>query len=171
MQADGAHPLGSSERDPLDRQALFALCARHGDAPDRLIEILHDLQALAGHVPEAALPVIAEALNLGRAEVHGVASFYHDFRRRPAGPVTVRLCRAEACQARGAQALIEETLDSRGTALGETGDDGVTLEAVYCLGNCALGPAGTVDGRLHGRLDSLRLETLVAEALDAEERR
>ncbi|SME88361.1 formate dehydrogenase gamma subunit [Tistlia consotensis] len=166
MQADGATPA-----DSLDTAVLRALCARHGDAPERLIEILHDLQELAGHVPEAALPVIAEALNLGRAEVHGVASFYHDFRRAPAGPVVVRLCRAEACQARGALALIDEALEQRGAALGETAADGVTLEAVYCLGNCALGPAGTVNGRLHGRLGADRLERLVAEAFAEEEAR
>jgi formate dehydrogenase subunit gamma len=139
-------------------------CARWGDAPDALIEILHDLQAELGFVPQDALPEIAARLNLSRAEVHGVASFYHDFRARPAGPVVVKLCRAEACQSMGALALIERICARHRAALGETAATGVTFEAVYCLGACACAPAATVNGALHGRLDADRLARLIDEA-------
>lgn len=142
-----------------------SICARHGNHPSALIEILHDLQEAAGAIPEADLAVIADALNISRAEVHGVVTFYHDFRSAPAGRVVVKLCRAEACQARGALALIERACAAHGTALGRTAADGVTIEPVYCLGNCALAPAAMVDGRLHGRLDAGRLDRLIEEAL------
>lgn len=142
-----------------------AVCAAHGNVASELIEILHDIQDEAGFIAEAALPAIAEALNIGRAEVHGVMSFYHDFRRAPAGRVRVQLCRAESCQSRGASALIEAFCARHDIALGETSRDGMlTVEAVYCLGNCALSPAAMVNGRLAGRLDASRLEALVAEA-------
>ena len=129
-----------------------------------MLEIFHDIQDRAGHVPEGVLPTIADALNLSRAEVYGVLSFYHDYRRAPAGPVVVKLCRAEACQAMGALALIEEVCARRGVALGGTSEDGVTIEPVYCLGNCALAPAAMVNGRLLGRADAERLDTAVREA-------
>ena len=109
-------------------------------------------------------PTIADALNLSRAEVYGVLSFYHDYRRAPAGPVVVKLCRAEACQAMGALALIDDVCARRGVVLGGTSEDGVTIEPVYCLGNCALAPAAMVNGRLLGRADVERLDTAVREA-------
>jgi formate dehydrogenase subunit gamma len=151
------------EADPQS-QAAEIICARHGNAPAALIEILHDIQEAEGAVPQSALPVIAKALNISRAEVHGVMSFYHDFRSEPAGRVEVKLCHAEACQSRGANALIESFCLRHGVALGETSRDGITVEAVYCLGNCALGPAAMIDGELHGRLDARRLDALVQEA-------
>lgn len=153
--------------DPLDKPALTAaaICDRHGNDPARLIEILHDLQDTCGLVADETLPAIAAALNLSRAEVHGVASFYHDFRRSAPGRVVARICRAESCQAMGARALIDDVCARHGIALGGTSTEGLTVEAVYCLGNCALSPAATVDGRLHGRLDAARLEALLAEAL------
>ncbi|SDG42512.1 NAD(P)H-dependent oxidoreductase subunit E [Thalassobaculum litoreum] len=141
-----------------------AVCARHRNDPAALLEILHDLQDQTGYIPEAVLPAIASALNLSRAEVHGVVSFYHDYRRAPAGPVVVKLCRAEACQSMGALALIETVCAARGIALGGTSEDGVTIEPVYCLGNCALAPAAMVNGRLVGRADAGRLDTAVREA-------
>jgi formate dehydrogenase subunit gamma len=139
-------------------------CARWGDDPAALIEILHDLQAEVGFVPQDALPGIAKRLNLSRAEVHGVVSFYHDFRDRPAGPVVVKVCRAEACQSMGALALIERICARHRVELGGTAVTGVTIEPVYCLGNCACAPAAMVDGRLHGRLDADRLARLIDEA-------
>lgn len=142
-----------------------AVCAAHGNAASELIEIFHDIQDEAGCVAEATLPAIAKALNLSRAEVHGVMSFYHDFRRTPAGRVRVQLCRAESCQSRGASALIEAFCARHDIELGQTSRDGMlTVEAVYCLGNCALSPAAMVNGRLVGRADVSRLDALVAEA-------
>ena len=143
---------------------IATICARHGNDPAALIEILHDLQEAVGHVPDAAAAGIAQALNLSRAEVHGVVSFYHDFRRTPAGTVIVKICRAEACQSMGALDLIERVCARHGIALGETSAHGVTVEAVYCLGNCALAPAAMVGERLVGRVDVDRLDTAVREA-------
>jgi formate dehydrogenase subunit gamma len=129
-----------------------------------LLPILHAVQDEFGHVPEAAIPVIAEELNLTRAEVYGVVTFYHDFRRVPAGRHVVKLCRAEACQAMGGDALAAEAEDRLGVRLGETRGDGrVTLEAVYCLGLCATAPSGMVDGRIMGRLDGAALARIAAE--------
>ncbi|MEQ9812834.1 MAG: NAD(P)H-dependent oxidoreductase subunit E [Azospirillaceae bacterium] len=160
------HGLGNeAPGDPAATAVdVAAICRRHGDDPANLIEILHAVQREAGCVPEALLPAIADALNLSRAEVHGVVSFYHDFRRAPAGRVVVKLCRAEACQSMGALDLIETVCRERGIALGETAADGVTIEPVYCLGNCALGPAALVNDRLVGRLTPARLEAVVAAA-------
>jgi formate dehydrogenase subunit gamma len=142
-----------------------AVCARHGFRPDALLEILHDVQHEAGFVPQAALPVIAEALNLSRADVHGVMSFYHDFKSQRQGKVVVTVCRAEACQSMGAFKMIEGFLATRGMKIGETSADGaLTLEATYCLGNCALAPAAVVNGKLYGRMSAEKLEIRIAEA-------
>jgi formate dehydrogenase subunit gamma len=122
-----------------------------------LLPILHAINGQFGYVDERALPIIAEVLNLTRAEVQGVVSFYHDFRRAPAGRHIVKICRAEACQAMGAERLITELETALGVKLGETSAEGrITLEPVYCLGNCALSPAALIDGRLYGRLDAAR---------------
>jgi formate dehydrogenase subunit gamma len=140
-------------------------CAVYGNRPDALLEILHDIQEHKGFVPQADLPVIAKALNLSRADVHGVMSFYHDFRTTKAGTMTVKICRAEACQSMGAMALLSGFLAKRGLKLGGTSDDGsITVEATYCLGNCAMAPAAMINGRLAARLDGAKLERLVAEA-------
>ena len=123
--------LHSAANTSVDAKAV---CARHGFRPDALIEILHDVQHEAGYVPQAALPVIAEALNLSRADVHGVMSFYHDLKSKPQGKVLVKVCRAEACQSMGAFDMIEQFLAKRGMAIGETSADGaLTVEATYCL--------------------------------------
>jgi formate dehydrogenase subunit gamma len=129
-----------------------------------LLPILHALQAEFGYIDEAAVPIVADVLNLSRAEVHGVVSFYHDFRRAPAGRHVVKLCRAEACQAAGCEALAARAEAALGIATGATTGDGqVTLEAVYCLGLCAVAPSAMIDGRLVGRLDNARLDALLAE--------
>jgi formate dehydrogenase subunit gamma len=120
-----------------------------------LLPILHEINDRFGHIDKAAVPIIADVLNLSRAEVHGVVTFYHDFRREPAKRHIVRLCRAEACQSLGADRLAEE-LDA---ALG-TGTD-ATVETVYCLGNCALSPAALVDGKLYGRVTTDSVLALV----------
>jgi len=149
---------------PLGADAAKAVAFRHGNRPDALLEILHDLQEELGFVPEAALPVLAKALNLSRAEVHGVVTFYHDFRRAPAGRHVVKVCKAEACQAMGGRALAAAIEKSLKISFGQTSADGaVTLEAVYCLGNCALSPAIMVDGRLVGRVDAAKFEAIAVE--------
>jgi formate dehydrogenase subunit gamma len=135
----------------------------HLDGP--LLPILQALQEEFGYIDEAAEPLVAEALNLTRAEVHGVVTFYHDFRRAPAGRHVVKLCRAEACQAAGGDALAARAEARLGVAMGETTPDGgVTLEPVYCLGLCATAPSAMVDGRVVGRLDEQRLDAVLAEA-------
>lgn len=129
-----------------------------------LLPILHDIQHEFGHLPEEALRVVSDALNLSRAEVHGVASFYHDFRQAPAGRHVLKICRAEACQASGGEAIAESAASTLKIGFGETSADGaVTLEAVYCLGLCACGPAAMIDGRVVGRVDDTRLKSMIAE--------
>jgi formate dehydrogenase subunit gamma len=141
-------PAGASIADLCSE-----ILARHAMREGALLPILRDVQQALGCVPAEAVPVIAEALNLTRAEVHGVVSFYHDFREAPPGRRVVKLCQAEACQARGGRAVTGAAEAGLGLRLGETSPDGaVTLEAVYCLGLCASGPAALVDGRPHARL-------------------
>jgi formate dehydrogenase subunit gamma len=130
-----------------------------------LLPILRALQEEFGYIDEEAEPLIAAALNRSRAEIHGVVTFYHDFRRVPAGRHVLKLCRAEACQAAGGDALAARACARLGVALGETAADGrVTLEPVYCLGLCAVAPSAMIDGRVVGRLDEKRLDALIAEA-------
>jgi len=127
------------------------------------LPILHALQDRFGYIDSAAVPLIAEALNLSRAEIHGVVSFYHDFRDAPAGAHRVQLCRAEACQSMGCRELEAHAVARLGVAMGGTRADGrATLDAVYCLGNCALSPAVMIDGELHGRVDAARFDELMA---------
>jgi formate dehydrogenase subunit gamma len=142
----------------------LAVCDRHGNRPDALLEILHDVQSEIGHVPENTLPIIAKALNLSRAEVYGVATFYHDFHLKPSGKHTIKLCRAEACQSMGArelQAMAEKFLNVR--MGGTTSDNRITLEATYCLGLCASAPAMTVNEKPVARVNAARFEKLVGE--------
>ncbi len=135
------------------------------DREGPLLPILHALQEEFGYNDEAAEPLIAEALNITRAEVHGVITFYHDFRRQPAGRHVLKLCRAEACQAAGGDPLAAHAEALLGMAMGTTAADGsVTLEPVYCLGLCSVAPSAMLDGRMVGRLDERRLDALLAEA-------
>jgi formate dehydrogenase subunit gamma len=138
------------------------IAAAYADREGALLPLLHELQAVFGCIPEAATPIVAKALNMSRAEVHGVISFYHDFRRKPAGRRVLKLCRAEACQARGGDAAAARVESALGVSMGETRADGeVTLEPVYCLGLCASGPAALLDGQIFGRLNGERLERLI----------
>ncbi|MFC2969001.1 formate dehydrogenase subunit gamma [Acidimangrovimonas pyrenivorans] len=140
------------------------IIADHAAQEGPLLPILHDVQGAFGYVPRDALPVIASGLNLSRAEVHGVMSFYHDFREDPAGRHVLKLCRAEACQAMGADRVAAHARGKLGIAWHETTQDGsVTLEPVFCLGLCACGPAAMVDGKLVGRLDEARVDELLSE--------
>lgn len=129
------------------------------------LPILHALQEAFGYVPEAAEPMIAQALNLSRAEVHGVLTFYPDFRREPPGRHVLKLCRAEACQSAGGDALAVHAENRLGVSFGATSADGaVTLEPVYCLGLCATAPSAMLDGRVVGRVDAAKLDALMSEA-------
>jgi formate dehydrogenase subunit gamma len=148
----------------MQRADIEAIIAARAQQPGALLPILHALQDRFGHVPQAALAPIAAALNLSRAEVHGVLSFYPHFRRAPPGRHVLQLCRAEACQAVGARALAVHVQAMLGCAFGQTSADGrFTLEPAYCLGNCAAGPSLMVDERLVGRVDAARFDALLAE--------
>ncbi|MFM8385846.1 MAG: NAD(P)H-dependent oxidoreductase subunit E [Planctomycetia bacterium] len=132
--------------------------AQHAGQPGALLPVFHAIQDRLGFVPPEAIGPIALALNQSRADVYGTLTFYHDFRTAPRGRHMVKMCRAEACQAVGSDALIEQVERRYGVKLGETRADGaLTLEAVYCLGNCALGPSAQVDGRLCIRVTGERL--------------
>lgn len=153
---------------PQDEQAIVAqvqdILAAHNGMEGPLLPILHAVQAAFGYIPEVALPVIAKNLNISRAEVHGVMTFYHDFREAPAGRHVVKLCRAEACQAMGADRVAAHAQKALGIDWHETTKDGgVTLEPVFCLGLCACGPAALVDGRVVGRVDEARFDALLEE--------
>jgi formate dehydrogenase subunit gamma len=131
--------------------------------PGALLPILHAVQDRLGHIPAEAVPVIAAALNRSAAEIHGVVGYYHHFRTEPAGASVLRLCRAEACQARGADDLARHAAETLGCGFHETTADGaVTLEPAYCLGLCASGPAALVgDDQPHARLTPARLDALI----------
>ncbi|MDE2017816.1 MAG: formate dehydrogenase subunit gamma [Hyphomicrobiales bacterium] len=149
----------------FDPATASAIVAERKASPGALLPILHALQDAFGYVDRAAIPLIAEALNLSRADVHGAISFYHDFRAAPPGRHVLKLCRAEACQARGCEAVVERLADAHGIAPGATTPDGaLTVEGVYCLGNCALGPAALFDGEPLGRLDAAAIDALVERA-------
>lgn len=148
---------------PEQRAAVASALAAHGGRPGPLLPVLHAVQDALGYVPAAAVADIAAGLNLSRAEVHGVISFYHYFRQERPGRQVVYLCRAEACQALGAAALERHAKHKLGVDFGRTTADGrFTLEPVYCLGNCACGPSVMIDQELHGRVSAERFDELVA---------
>jgi len=148
--------------------AVAEAIASEGSRPGALLPVLHAIQDRIGHIPPDAVPVVANALNMTRAEVHGVVSFYHDFRNTPPGRHTVRVCLAEACQAMGGSALRDHARSSLGVDLHQTTADGtVSLEPVYCLGNCACAPAVMIDGDLHGRVSAERFDNLVSNLREA----
>lgn len=134
------------------------------DKPGAMLPILHGIQDHIGHIPDAAVPLIADALRQTRAEVHGVISFYHHFRTRPAGAHVVYICRAEACQALGARQLETHVRKTLGVEFHQTTPDGeFTLEPVYCLGNCACGPSLRVNDDIYGRVTTARFDGLMDE--------
>lgn len=133
----------------------------HKEGP--LLPILHAIQAQFGYIATEAVPMVAKALNLSRAEVHGVISFYHDFKTEPSGENTIQICRAEACQAMGSASLEEHAKEALGLDWGETTADGrVTLEPVYCLGNCACSPSIRINDDVHARVSNTRFDELIA---------
>jgi formate dehydrogenase subunit gamma len=134
--------------------------------PGALLPILHALQADFGYIDASAEPLVAEGLNISRAEVHGVISFYHDFRRSPPGRHVLRICRGEACQSMGCDLLVQHVAKRADIKVGETTPDGsLTLEEVFCLGNCALAPAAMLDGEPYGRVSSGIADFLIDDAL------
>jgi formate dehydrogenase subunit gamma len=146
-------------------QAVDLAVAAHRDDEGPLLEVLHAVQAELGWVPNEATRLVADRLNLSRAEVHGVVTFYADLRQSPPARHTVRVCAAEACQARGSRDLVDAAQRRLGVALGEQTPDGRWgLDKVFCLGNCALGPSAEVDVVTYGRVDQARLETLLRRA-------
>ena len=151
--------------EPWNAARGAEIIADHTQLEGATLVILHALQEAFGYVPEPSIPMIASALNLSRAEIHGVFTFYHDFRHKPAGRHVLKLCRAEACQAAGGDALTARAEAKLGIAIGNTTpDERVTLEPIYCLGLCATAPSEMLDGRVVGRLDEARIDALVAEA-------
>lgn len=157
----GWDDMASKAVEDRARQIAEAHSGREGP----LLPILHEVQEQFGHVPSAAIPVIADVLNLGKAEVYGVVTFYHDFRDKPAGRRVLKLCRAEACQAVGGNVTADRIKELLGLDWHETTPDGaVTLEPVYCLGLCACGPAALLDDKVVGRVTGERAEALVTEA-------
>lgn len=150
--------------DPVDARVRAVAEARSAE-PGPLLEILHDVQHAFGYLPPSTTAVVADVLNLSRAEVHGVITFYSDFRTTPSAAVNVAICRGEACQAVGAEALVAHARAKLGVDVGGSTDDGsIALGQVFCFGNCALGPTVTVAGRLHGRVTNATLDSLINDA-------
>ncbi len=148
-----------------DEARAQARIAEQAHLAGAMLPMLHALIDEFGYVDERAVPLLAHAVNVSRAEVVGVINFYHDFRQSPPGRHVLLVCRAEACQSMGCESLVQHLELRLSTPVGGTSPDGaVTLEAVYCLGNCALSPAVLFDGRLHGRVSAQRVDQLLAEA-------
>jgi formate dehydrogenase subunit gamma len=149
---------------PAESAVVQRVIAEHRERPGPLLEVLHAIQAALGFVPAGAVPVVAEGLNLSRAEVHGVVTFYHYFRHSRPGRHTVSLCRAESCKSMGADALAAHAQQRLGVDFHETTANGeFSLEPIYCLGNCACSPAAMIDGRLYGRVTPEVFDALIAK--------
>ncbi len=153
----------SAANSSFDEAQAIEIISFLQDQPGAMLPILHALQAAFGYIDPRCNPLIASALNVSKAEVHGVITFYHDFRTRPAGKHILKICRAEACQSMGVETLVSEFERAHSLKMGDTTPDGqLTIENVYCLGNCALGPAALLDGELIARLDVQRLDMIVS---------
>lgn len=159
---DKIHPAATHPASEFDEARARAIIAENAHLQGAMLPILHALQEAFGYVDARVVPLIADALNVSRAEAHGVISFYHDFRSAPAGRHVLKICRAEACQSMGVDKLVERLELMHRLRVGETSSDGgLTVEAVYCLGNCALSPAALIDGEPVGRLDEGELDAIV----------
>ena len=151
--------------EPWNTERAGEIIAFKAHMEGAVLPILHEMQETFGCVPEAAVPLIAEALNLSRAEIHGTVTFYHDFRKETPGRRVLKLCRAESCQAAGGDALASRAEEKLGVEMGgTTADARVTLEPVYCLGLCHSSPAAMLDGDVFGLLDEHKLDQLLKEA-------
>ena len=152
------------EQARSQQSQVASIVDQHRDLPGALLPLLHAIQAEFGFVPDDAVPVIASGLNLSRAEVHGVISFYHDFKTHPVGRHSLQICRAEACQAMGSRQLETHAKESLGIDYHQTTADGsISLEPVYCLGNCACSPSVRIDNRIYARVDREKFDSLVAD--------
>ena len=155
----GVIELGISQ---IEQQSISDLVSQYKPLSGGLLPLLHAIQGDLGYVPDAAVPIIAKGLNLSRAEVHGVISFYHDFKTSPVGRHTVQICRAEACQSMGSRELEAHAKQTLGLDYGETTADGaITLEPVYCLGNCACSPSVRIDNDIFARVNGDRFDDLM----------
>lgn len=151
---------------PTD-QTVAPLLEQYRSQAGGLLPLLHAVQRALGYIPPESIPDIALAMNISRAEVHGVVTFYHDFRSAPAGRHSLQICRAEACQSMGSRELEDHARRKLAVDFGETTADGaVTLEAVYCLGNCACSPSVRIDDSVHARVDPAKLDALLAQMLE-----
>ena len=152
-----------------EQQSISDLVGQYKALPGALLPLLHAIQSELGYVSDSAVPIIAKGLNLSRAEVHGVISFYHDFKTSPVGRHTVQICRAEACQSMGSRQLETHAKQTLGIDYGETTADGaITLEPVYCLGNCACSPSMRINDDIFARVDADRFDQLISD-LSSEE--
>lgn len=157
-------PATPETLDAYTREQIDLALAQYQSQPGPLLQVLHAVQHRLRYIPEAAVPIIASALNLSRAEVHGVITFYHHFRRHPPGEHIVQICQAESCQAMRAEDLTRHAKQRLGVDFHQTTSDGrFTLEPVYCLGNCSCSPAIMIDADLHGRVTPETFDTLIAE--------
>lgn len=164
MSGHTAHLARSGAYEAWSASRGEEIIADHLALEGATLPILHAMQETFGYVPQDAIPLIADAMNLSRAEVHGTFTFYHDFRHEPAGRHVVKVCVAEACQAAGGHVTSAKVAEALDCAYGETRADGqVTLEPIYCLGLCACAPSAMVDGRLIGRLDDEAIDEIAAE--------
>jgi formate dehydrogenase subunit gamma len=155
----------TSSHVPWSEERALALVERHLGDRGPVMPILHELQAEFGYIDPRAIDLVAEAVNLSKADVYGVITFYKDFRSEPPGASLIQVCRAEACQSMGAEQLARHAREHLGIEFGATTPDGaISLEQVFCLGNCALSPAVMIDGKLKGRVDEASFDELVADA-------
>jgi formate dehydrogenase subunit gamma len=153
-----------AHRQAWDERLANRLIEEGKPAPGALLPILHALQETFGYVDRSAIAPIAEALNISKAEVHGVVTFYHDFHAAPASGPVLKLCRAESCQAMGCEALVDHLREAHGLAPDRHDGEGLHVETVYCLGNCALSPAALLDGAPIGKLTADKLDAIVSHA-------
>lgn len=156
-----------TRKQAWDEGLAGRLIEAHQDADGALLPILHALHDAFGYIDRAAIAPIAAALNISKADVHGVVSFYHDFHDAPAHGPVLKLCRAESCQAMGCETLVEHLRDAHGLTPDRDDGGGLQVETVYCLGNCALSPAALLDGAPIGRLTAAKLDKLVRQAREA----
>ncbi|MDP9605920.1 formate dehydrogenase subunit gamma [Variovorax sp. NFACC27] len=164
MKPEQVQQARQGQHDTDELAAVQRILQLHADEPGALLPILHDVQDALGYIPADAVPVIAEAQNLSRAEVHGVVTYYHHFRSQPAGRHVIQICRAEACQSMGADALLAHAELRLGcSAHGTTKDGAFTLEPAFCLGLCASSPAMTLDEQPYARMTAKGFDALVAQ--------